>query len=184
MMFKPEVPQPDEETKQVPLVHRQRQAKNAWDLLRLIRKIPGQQNGDVDKFLLASWIQQAREGCFKKSRGVIGDQQIGQILSFSRVGVDGMWPHEAVRDLLELVENENIERGMEIGRYNQRGVICRALGEGGEQERKLAEEYQKTARALQVNWPRTAAMLMRMASGYKRDALREDHHANLMDGLT
>jgi hypothetical protein len=184
MMFKPKVPQPEEESQQIPFEIRQRQAKNAWELLNLINRLPGQENGNLDKSVLASWIQQAREGCIKKSRGAIGDEQIGQILSLSPVGADGLWPHEAVRDLLESLENEHVELGMEIGRSNQRGITTRALGEGGEQERKLAEEYQDAARALQDNWPRTAAMLMRMASGYKRDAAYEDHHADLMDGLT
>lgn len=40
---------------------------------------------------------------------------IGKALSFSPKGPDEAWPDVAVRDLLEKLENEGVERGIELG---------------------------------------------------------------------
>ena len=154
---------------------RKRQAENAWHLLELIDRLPGQSdNQKVSAAQLQEWTEKVREECAKRNRIVIGDEYIGKLLSHSPPGSDGIWPHQAVRDLLERYESRNIERGIEVGLYNQRGLTSRALSEGGKQERELAEKYQHQADEVKYTWPRTAAMLRRIADSYKRDATRWD----------
>jgi len=57
----------------------------------------------------------------------------------AKSGTDGIWPNEAVRDVLEEVSTKEIAVGMSIGLYNSRGVQWR--GPGGQQERDLAAQY-------------------------------------------
>ena len=61
--------------------------------------------------------------------------------------------------------------------------FTKSLGEGGKQERKLAGRYDQFADALRLKWPRTAAMLKRIAQGYIREASREDLRSELDDLL-
>jgi hypothetical protein len=50
-----------------------------------------------------------------------------------------------VRDLLEVLQSERVERGLVARLYNQRGVTARNPEDGGKQERKLAEQYRAQA---------------------------------------
>jgi hypothetical protein len=90
--------------------------------------------------------------------------------------VDGAWPHRAIRDLLEELKAEYIERGIQIERFNMRGAFSKAMYEGGKQERGLAEQARIWARAV-VNWPRTHSMLLEISRDWDIHAEREDESA-------
>ncbi len=72
-----------------------------------------------------------------------------------------------------------LERGLERGVYNGRGVTVRSPFDGGDHERSLAGRYRRDAEALRFDWVRTAACLDRIADTYERDAGREDRDADL-----
>jgi hypothetical protein len=93
---------------------------------------------------------------------------IGEMLSGSSHGSDGAWPNEAVRDVIEIVQSERLDRGIEIGKYNARGAHWRAPG--GSQEFALAAEYAHYAATCADRWPRTAALLREMERKYKGEA--------------
>lgn len=161
---------------------RKQQAENAWYLLELADQLPGQSDTqEVNAAQLQEWIKKVREECAQRNRRVIGDEYIGKLLSHSPSGSDGIWPHEAVRDIIEQYESRNIERGVETGLFNQRGGTVRALGEGGKQERELADKYQQQADEIKYEWPRAAAMLGRIADSYKRFATKLDLEDKLED---
>ncbi|MCK5580004.1 MAG: hypothetical protein KAJ18_01880 [Candidatus Omnitrophica bacterium] len=158
-------------------------AINADRLLDLVQKIPGQQESGslVDAKVLKDWVTKVRQDCTQSNRADIGDHQIGKLLAYCPSGIDEVWPHEAVREILEEEGTQEIALGMEIGRYNQRGITSRAIGAGGDQERKIAASYEESANKISLNWPRTAAMLYRMAGKYKREAKRWDDQTKLED---
>jgi hypothetical protein len=99
------------------------------------------------------------------------------------MGTDGLWPHEAVRDVIESVESSEIERGLTLHVYNSRGVVSKGLREGGAQERELVTRYSGYADAMKEKWPRTAAMLRQIASFYDSDAARSDTDVELREHL-
>lgn len=158
-----------------------RLAENAYFLLGMIEGLPGQLEGDVDLSKLIEWIEFARDKCKDVNRLPICDEKIGEILSHAPTGKDGLWPHEAVRDALEKVASRDMERGIEIGIYKQRGVHTKSPEEGGKQERELAKRYNQFADKLKLKWPRTAATLKRIAEGYIRVGSSEDLRVELDD---
>lgn len=149
---------------------------NSWHLLKLLNRLPGQTgSADVDPRQLQEWVETARAECKLKNRIEVGDECIGAILSHSPLGKDGIWPHEAVRGIIERIESNELEGGLETGRFNQRGVASRVFGEGGKQERDIAENYQRDASKIRYSFPRTASMLLRIAETYKRLSVFWDH---------
>jgi len=158
---------------------KERNIKNSYHLLELMNRLPGQDDQKVDATKLEVWIQTARQECAKRNRIQIGDKYIGKLLSHSPAGNDGIWPHEAVRDVIERYENQEMESEIENGLYNQRGVVSKARDEGGKQERELAEIYKQYAEKIQYTWPRTAEMLRRIAKDYELDGRRDDHRVEL-----
>ena len=154
-------------------------AENSYFLLDIINELPGQVGNSIDWNKLMDWITQVREGCAQVNHLPICDEKIGEILAHAPVGKDGIWPHEAVREVIERVESIYMERGIEIGIYSQRGIIIKSSDEGGKQERELAEKYRQFADKLKFKWPRTAAMLQRIADGYIGNARYEDIRRDL-----
>lgn len=133
----------------------------------------------MDTAKLQEWIQQAREGCIQHNRREVGDEQIGELLSRSPIGKDKIWPHEAVRDAIEQCESLEIETGIISGLVNHRGVSSRAWGEGGEQERAIAEKYRRQAEQIRYDWPRTSSMVLCIAENYEFEAVFWDNKEEL-----
>jgi len=68
-----------------------------------------------------------------------------------------------------------------MGKSNRRGVTTRAMGAGGEQERKLAQQYREWSKAAAFDWPRTSAILENLAKSYDHKAKVHDEDAERLD---
>lgn len=157
-------------------------ARQAYDLLRIWDRIPGTRaDGTIDGAALESWVKEARILADKCGRQEIADQKIGEVLSASPDGEDGIWPAVAVREVIEIVRSTHVETGFVIGHSNRRGVTTRRPGDGGLLERAEAEKYRKFARATALEWPRTSAALEQLAKSYEQTARWHDEHTEQMD---
>jgi hypothetical protein len=128
-------------------------------------------NGHINEEALLNWIMTARKLAQECGRLEICDSRIGQVLAYTPKEHDETWPCEPVRNLLETIKSDKLERGLAIGVYNKRGVHIQA--KGGVQEKKLAEKFETYATRVQSKWPRTAAMLRSITLGFEHDARRE-----------
>jgi hypothetical protein len=141
--------------------------------------VPGLSPGTEDVHHLRSWISEVRALAKEADRSVITDQQIGQILAFAPSDTeDTAWPSNPIRTLIEELTAEQIEIGIAISRFNQRGTFSRGLYDGGKQERALASQYRNWA-AVTSKWPRTSALLRQIADDWDRNAMRADSEAEL-----
>ena len=167
-----------------PLKERNIRIRLRNDLLQSWMQPPGV-NDDrcVDREILASWVSRARELAHANGQGDVADRYIGQVLAHFPISTDGVWPHEALRDLIEDLRSDKIEKGIIIGISGSRGVICRSLFEGGAQEKVIAERYLEYARILSDNWPRTAQLMKKIADIYEFESRWEDRKAELDEDL-
>ncbi|WP_096527549.1 HigA family addiction module antitoxin [Candidatus Nitrosoglobus terrae] len=150
-------------------------AERGYRLLDAIERIPGQDKatGEEQREKLAEWVSAVRKSCAELDRTDIADVCLGKLLSHAPVGKDGVWPNEAVRDLMEDVRSESIMRGACTGLYNARGAHWRDEGRG--QERDLTEKYRTWADALQFTHPFVVSLLlMSMVKRYEQEAEQHD----------
>jgi hypothetical protein len=154
-------------------------AERGHKLLEAIQRLPGHDPFDELKAeRLANWIGLVRQRCAELSRAEISDLCIGKLLAHAPVGQDGVWPCEPVREVMEEIQSEPMMQGAHSGLYNSRGVHWR--GEGGDQERELAEKYRKWGQALQFSHPYVSSkLLMQLAKTYEQEASREDTEAGI-----
>jgi excisionase family DNA binding protein len=158
----------------------QERARHAWSVLEGWRELPGtREGGGIDAVALAEWVRAARLELADSDRADIGDEQIGQLLSASPEGDDGIWPAEPVRDLIETIGSTSMEAGLHVGLVNSRGVTSRGVYDGGTQEREIASRYRDWARRAAPTWPRTGRVLRLLAESYERDAREHDARAEL-----
>lgn len=154
-------------------------AKRGHHLLAAIHRIPGHDDlGNLDALRLSKWIATVRKMAAELDRTEIADVSIGKLLANAPAGEDGVWPCKPVRDVMEELQLEDMMHGAHTGLYNSRGVHWR--GEGGDQERGLAEKYRGWARALQISHPFVSSkLLMGMVRTYEREASDEDTASTL-----
>jgi hypothetical protein len=152
----------------------QRRAMAAYELLESLHVLPGQSETEVDDEILITWCIEVRRLASNLDLEKVTENRIGQLLAHAPISAkDQAWPHESVRFAIENLASDEIERGIAIERFNMRGVFSKAIGEGGEQERKLAEQSKAWADAM-PGFPRASAMLMRIAENWLRQAEHAD----------
>ncbi|HVC79366.1 MAG TPA: XRE family transcriptional regulator, partial [Chloroflexota bacterium] len=177
MVFRAHGEEPSETTDQ-----QQAMALLGYQLLDSWQRPPGRQDdGTVDEEALNAWVNEARILAATYKREKIADQQIGRVLRYVPDDADGMWPHRTVRNLVERIASRDLETGLELGLRNSRGATWRGLSDGGAQERALQARYLDYAQHFNANWPRTAAMLRRIARSFAEEARREDEHAEIIE---
>jgi len=162
-----------------PTPEEQARAQTAYRLLEGMELIPGQQeNNDIDEAVLMRWIDAVRAKAAEVDRAAVADLKIGDILAHaSAYPEDGGWPHCVVRNVIEKLAADDIDRGLMIERHNMRGVYSKALYEGGAQERGLAKQYRGWADISRARWPRTARVLEAIAEDWEASARQEDARA-------
>jgi addiction module HigA family antidote len=157
-------------------------ATNAHRLLKQIKRVPGtKERGQIDSAHLSAWVAEVRRLCREHDRAVIGDQFLGQLLAKAPAGKDGMWPCEAVCQVIEEVASPDIATGFQLGVHNSRGAHFRSRG--GDQERELAASYRARAERLHFDHPFVGAVLEDIASSYEREGDWHDSRAKVEERL-
>jgi predicted XRE-type DNA-binding protein len=174
----------NEEKAPAPSQQERSKASAAWHVINSWHSLPRSNANGVDPVGLKNWVNEALEGGQAAHRDDITAQYVGTALSHGPEGSDGVWPHEAVREVIESVANREVERGFELGVFNSRGVVTRSLNDGGRQEHALADNYARAAKRLALRWPRTAEILRRLEATYRDQARNEDRQSDrIEDGI-
>lgn len=155
-------------TDEVQRQRRSQQARTAFEVLRSWGSHPGAAlNQEERDAALRSWCRRAMTLCREIGRGPIGDRKIGEMLArVPTAESDGVWPCTVARDFVEEGGNE-IGDGLESGRINGRGFTTRSPGDGGDQERELAQGFRRDAEVLRSRWPLTAGVLDKLAKHFE-----------------
>jgi hypothetical protein len=162
-----------------PTLETQARAQAAYSLLEGMDQVPGQRDENrIDEEVLLKWADATRRKAAERDRAVVADLQIGRILAHSpEDSEDGGWPHRVVRNVIEKLRADDIDRGLTIERRNMRGIYTKALYEGGAQERTLARQYREWAVVSRVHWPRMTRVLEAIARSWEEHARQEDVRA-------
>ncbi len=148
-------------------------ARHAHYVLESFSHIPGRdENHELKYDLFLEWVEKVRHSSKELSREKVCEISLGNLLSKSYSGEDGIWPCEPVREFLQMNSTSYLEQGVKTGLFNKRGVHSR--GDGGESERSIAKMYHNWAEALHYSHPRVASLLQDMADSYNQDAIFED----------
>ena len=144
-------------------------ASAAHRVLERIKRIPGEdESRKIQAGPLIAWITEVRQLLDKHGRVKIGDQLIGQLLARASAGENGDWPCHAVCQAMEGISSSDIGTGFFVGVRNSRGVQLR--GEGGSQERELAERYRAMAERLHFEFPNVGQLLEDIAQSFDSEA--------------
>lgn len=154
-----------------------RMGENAFWVLSGWKTCPGTTaDGPIDVNVLRSWVERARAAFAEHGLQDVGDLRIGEALAHAPPDEDGTWPPVPVRDLMEELASDDLDRGFEIQVFNNRGVHFRDP-QGGDDERRLTATYRGHAEEARVAAPRVATILDRLAKTYETEARQHDDEA-------
>ena len=158
-------------------------ARKAVDLLQSWHVVPGSlELCSIDEVVLRQWVSKARELCAASDHAAIADEYIGKVFASAPSDPsDQMWPHKAVREIIEELGSPEVDLGLQIAIFNQRGVSAKDPFAGGTQERSLSAMYRERAAFMASSWPRLASVFRALADEYDGFAVREDHRAKILD---
>lgn len=150
----------------------------SYHLLNQITKIPGQDAiGKVDTQVLVKWLSEVRRLCKDYGRAAIGDQHLGRLLARAPAGENGIWPCEAICEVMEEISSTDIGKGFHMEVINSRGVYW--SGDDGEQERELAIKYRTLADNVYFDYPFVGGILRDVAEFYEREAKQQESEADV-----
>jgi hypothetical protein len=155
----------------------QKRAIHGYRLLTNWDRIPGTQSDrSIDEEQLLRWLESARSLCRESGNLEFADSQIGEMLARwpPPQNEDTMWPCEEICDAIEEANSDDLDDGFPVGVLNSRGATWRSPLDGGDLERKERDKYRRWAELCDIDWPRTAASLRRVADSYESYAQRED----------
>jgi hypothetical protein len=165
----------DENGQEEPSEDQKARAINGYRLLSSWERVPGLAgDGSLDGRALENWAREVVRLLREADRAEVGLVHVGRMLASSPPDADGIWPGEAVAELLEEMQSDQLEDGLRSEILNRRGVTMRALGDGGVQEADLAAKYSADARTVADRSPRAAAILRGVSAIYESEARRHD----------
>ena len=87
-------------------------ADRGYQLLEAVVRMPGHDDlGELKADRLAKWVTSVRQTCSELDHTEIADQFLGELLAHARVGKDGVWPCEPVRQVMEEIQSKSIMQG-------------------------------------------------------------------------
>lgn len=159
-------------------------SKLSFITLKNLCRIPGENHaGIINAEKLKNWVDKVFDIVKEDEHKNIIEYSIGELLSHCQNGQDGIWPCEAVRDLLEKKNSENLIEGMYIGKMNSRGATTRFINDGGSQEWEIVEQYKDWSKQLAFSHPITGKLLLELAKSYQNEAEYWDNRSRLHSHL-
>lgn len=96
--------------------------------------------------------------------GERGKRFVGEVLGKAPMASDGIFPHEAVRDVLERADDVELTRAVASGKFTAASFrsVC-----DGRAEYKKALAYREQARRIEIDYPQSAEILRILARYYE-----------------
>ena len=151
-------------------------ARISYSLLHRFSLLPGHGKDGTDRAALTLWINEVRRLGAETHLADVTDSYVGRVLAHALPGADGVWPPEPVREQIERLASAEIERAIQMERFNMRGPHFRDPYEGGTAERTFAKTNYDAASAMTA-WPKTAGLLRSIGKMWENEGKREDIEA-------
>jgi len=142
-----------------------------WHVLNSIDRVPFQNGDEIDLPKLRNWISESLRLCAEIEKEGSGAYNIGEFLSYSKVDPDDeVWPHIAVREVLEELSNDRMLQGFTIGEFNSRGV---RVGDSETYSNNSADKFEAYAKQLTA-WPKVQKVVQEISDSDKSRAQYEN----------
>lgn len=128
----------------------------------------------INSDTLKEWVDLYFSLAEEQKQLEISHSILGKLFANAPIGTDGIFPHEAVRNMIEKNFSERLSNGFEVEIMNKRGVYSASAGRA---ELKLSEEYARYADSMKILCPQTAQILYSISNHYLKESAGERRRA-------
>ena len=165
-------------------------AKNAFIILTNLKFCPFQKDtGKIEFTSLEMWIKEFKTDIEKKDRTSIGEEVLGEFLSYSIQKTIEANNNEIAEEesksslkkarildesiciLIDKFYTEYLSIGFQKGVLNSRGGYWST---GGKDEKKLSIEYEEFAKQIAPKYKKTASLFYELSKRYRKEAINEE----------
>ncbi|EXM40295.1 hypothetical protein RASY3_09475 [Ruminococcus albus SY3] len=132
-----------------------------------IKFCPGEEKGSINKEILNTWLNTFCDRLDSQGQGSLKYKKIGKLFACSPMGEDGLFPHEAIRDKIEVMANEELISSFASSVLYDRGLFTVTWGKD---EYKLGQKYAELSRKLSVRYPKTAKIFRIISKSFLRES--------------
>lgn len=147
------------------------------DLYNLYDKMlfcPSEKDGKVDYLELNKWVLNFREQLVIQKQVNLLGHFLGRLFACSPIGDDSYMPCEAIRKVIEEMNDQFLEEEYMIAEINKRGVYS---PNAGKEEMEMSYHYKDNANKIRAKYPRTATIYDAISDNYKIQASQERESA-------
>ena len=156
----------------------QNRGKQAFELLKSWRKIPGlNENNVVDFEFLNDWINKVHEIAQSKRRLEVSESCIGKVLAYYPITEDESWPADEICEIIDNLNSKRLNEGFHVEIFNKDSFTSRAAFAGGDIERGKAARFNKLVELHRNKYPVVSGIFEILAKGYEAEAKRMDEQA-------
>lgn len=114
---------------------------------------PCEYDGYIDEDELRNWVESFKNMLEKQKQSKYLGHELGRLFAYSPVGADGCYPHEAIRAIIEEMEDKSLRNAYVIAENNKRGVYS---VDEGRTTKELALRYKENADGIRILYPESA----------------------------
>ena len=141
-----------------------------YSLEQDIKFCPGATNNTINTDTLNSWINVFHSRLTEEGQESLFYRKLGKLFACSPVGTDGLFPHEAIRDKIEEIGNDELIHGFAFAIINKRGMYTVTAGKD---EYALAQKYDELKKKHEIRCPKTSKIFEIISNSYMNESILE-----------
>lgn len=141
-----------------------------YTLERDIKFCPGEENGTINKAVLNEWIGLFNDRLKDQGQSSLFYRKLGKLFTCSPTGLDGLFPHEYVREKIEEIGNDELMNSFVTSIICGRGIYT---GTGGRDEFNLAQKYAELSKKFKIHYPKTSKIFNIVSKNYMNESEHE-----------
>lgn len=139
-----------------------------------IKFCPGATNNTINTDTLNSWINAFRIRLTEGGQELLFYRKLGKLFACSPIGNDGLFPHEAIREKIEEIGNDELIHEFAFAIIYRRGMYTVTAGKD---EYALAQKYDELRKKHEIRYPKTSKIFDIISNSYMNEAIQERYDA-------
>ena len=150
------------------------QYMNLYSLERDIKFYPGASNNTINVDILNLWINVFHHRLIEGGQELLFYRKLGKLFACSPIGTDGLFPHEAIREKIEEIGNDELIHEFAFAIIYKRGMHYVTAGKD---EYLLAQKYEELKKKFEVHYHKTSRIFDIISNSFMDESLQERQDA-------